>query len=111
MHGIFKVGFPFYLATLLFNFSFPSTILAQPSQFQEEEKKENFAIYSNNPVVAVSEGQPVYLDDLKNAQIHEMMMRLHQMQRALLKQKVMKRLTETHPELKSQDDPQITQKI
>jgi len=110
MHGIFKVGFPFYLATLLFNFSFSSTILAQPLQFQEEEKKENFATYSNNPVVAVSEGQPVYLDDLKNAQIHEMMVRLHQMQRALLKQKVMKRLTETHPELKSQDDPQITQK-
>ena len=53
---------------------------------------------------------PILLDDLKNAQIHEMMMRLYQMQRALLKQKVMKYLSETHPELKPQDDPQITQR-
>jgi protein-disulfide isomerase len=107
MHGISKVGFSFFLATLLLNFSFSNAILAQP---QEEEKKENFVSYSNNPVVALAEGQPVFLDDLKNAQIHEMMMRLYQMQRALLKQKVMKSLTETHPELKSRDDPQITQK-
>lgn len=107
MHGILKAGFPLFLATFLFNFSFSGTILAQP---QEEEKKENFIRYSNNPVVALAEGQPILLDDLKNAQIHEMMMRLYQMQRALLKQKVMKSLIETHPELESHDDPQITQK-
>ena len=107
MHFIFKVGFPYFLVTLLLNFSFSNTILAQP---QEEEKKENFISYSNNPVVALAEGQPILLDDLKNAQIHEMMMRLYQMQRALLKQKVMKSLAATHPELASHDDSQITQK-
>ena len=107
MHGISKVGCSFFLATLLLNFPFSNAILAQP---QEQEKKENSISYSNNPVVALAEGQPILLDDLKNAQIHEMMMRLYQMQRALLKQKVMKSLIEIHPELKSQDDPQITQR-
>ena len=107
MHGIFKVGFPFFLATLFLNFSFPNAVLAQP---QQEEKKENFITYSKNPVVALSEGRPVFLDDLKNAQIHEMMMRLYEMQRSLLKLKVMNSLVETHPELKSHDDPQVTPK-
>ena len=106
MRGMSKVSITFFLATLLLNFSFSNAILAQP---QDEEKKENFTTYSNNPVVALAEGRPVFLDDLKNAQIHEMMMRLYEMQRSLLKQKIMKHLTETHPELKSQDDPQITQ--
>jgi len=107
MRGIFKAGFSFVLTTLLLIPSFSSTILAQPL---EDEKKENSINYSNNPVVAVTEGQPILLDDLKNAQIHELMMRLYQMQRSLLKQKVIKSLVETHPELKSDDNPQITQK-
>jgi protein-disulfide isomerase len=107
MHGIFKIGFSLFLALLLLNVFFIGAIQAQS---QEEETKENFITYSNNPVVALSEGQPIFLDDLKNAQIHEMMMRLYQIQRGLLKQKVMKSLTETHPELKSHDNPQITQK-
>jgi len=92
MHVISKTGFSLVLTTLLLNFSFSNTILAQP---QEEEKKENFTSYSNNPVVALAEGQPILLDDLKNARIHEMMTRLYQMQRELLKQKVMKSLTDT----------------
>jgi hypothetical protein len=107
MRGIFKAGFCFVLTTLLLILSFSSTILAQPL---EDEKKENSINYSNNPVVAVTEGQPILLDDLKNAQIHELMMRLYQMQKSLLKQKVIKSLVETHPELKSDDNPQITQK-
>ncbi len=107
MHGIFKVCISFFLATVLLNFSFSTTILAQ--QPPEAEKTEPF-VYSNNPVVALSEGQPILLDDLRNAQIHEMRMRLYQMQRGLLRQKVMKSLTEKHPELESHDDPQITQK-
>lgn len=107
MHGIIKVCFSFFLATVLLNFPLSTTILAQA---QEAEKTENFTSYTNNPVVALAEGEPILLDDLRNAQIHEMRMRLYHMQRAMLKQKVMKNLTETHPELKSNDDPQITQK-
>ena len=107
MHGISKAGFSFVLTALLLIPSFSNTILAQPL---EEEKKENFTPYSNNPVVALAEGQPILLDDLNNAQIHEMMTRLYQMQRVLLKQKVIKSLVQTHPELKSDDNPQITQK-
>lgn len=108
MHGIFKLSVSFLLATLILNFSSSNTVLAQTPQ--EVEKKENFISYSNNPVVAIAEGQPILLDDLKNAQIHEMMVRLYQMQRALLKQKVLKTLIESHPELKSHDDPKVTQK-
>jgi len=107
MQGIFKAGFASVLTTLLFTFSFSNAIQAQPL---EEEKKEDVVNYSNNPVVALAEGQPILLDDLKNAQIHELTMRLYEMQKALLKQKVMKSLIESHPELKSDDDPQITQK-
>jgi len=107
MHGISKFRFTLFLTALLISLSFSNTILAQP---QEEEKKETSNTYSNNPVVALSEGQPILLDDLRNAQIHEMMVRVYQMQRTLLMQKVMKSLVETHPELESQDDPQITQK-
>ena len=66
MHGIFKLGFPFFLATLLLSFTQSKPILAQP---QEENKVESFITYSNNPVVAIAEGHPILLDDLKNAQI------------------------------------------
>ncbi len=107
MHGIFKAGLSSVLTTFFFTLCFSSTIQAQPL---EEEKKEDVVHYSNNPVVALAEGQPIQLDDLKNAQIHELTMRLYEMQRALLKQKVVKSLIESHPELKSDDDPQITQK-
>lgn len=107
MHGISKAGFSFVWTTFLLILSFSSTTLAQPLG---GERKEDFFRYSNNPVVALAEGQPILLDDLKNAQIHEMMTRLYQMQRALLKQKVMQSLVETHPELKPDDNPQITQK-
>ena len=107
MHGILKASFSFILTALLLTLFFSNTILAQPLG---EEKKEDVINYSNNPVVALAEGQSIQLDDLKNAQIHELSMRLYQMQKALLKQKVMKSLIETHPELKSDDDPQITQK-
>ena len=106
MRGFSKVSSSFFLAILFLSFFFSSAALAQ---FPDKEK-ENIVRYSNNPVVALAEGQPIVLDDLKNAQIHEMMMRLYQMQKALLKQKVMKLLTESHPELKFQDNPQVTQK-
>jgi protein-disulfide isomerase len=107
MHGISKIYFSLFLTTLLLSLSFSNTILAQPLA---EDIKENPVRYSNNPVVALAEGQPILLDDLRNAQIHEMKVRLYQMQRTLLMQKVMKSLIETHPDLESQDNPQITQK-
>lgn len=107
MQGISKTGFSLVATALLLAIFIPNTLLAQP---HEEDKKEAIVSYSNNPVVALAEGKPILLDDLKNAQIHEMMMRLYQMQRSLLKQKVMKSLMASHPELKSNDDPEITEK-
>ncbi|MBT5794798.1 MAG: hypothetical protein HOI10_08030, partial [Deltaproteobacteria bacterium] len=36
--------------------------------------------YSNNPVAAEVDGEPIYLDDLKHVRIQEALMQLHQMQ-------------------------------
>jgi protein-disulfide isomerase len=109
MHRFFKVGFSLSLVTLLLSLSFSGTILAQ-NQENAEGKNENSITYSNNPIVATVDGNPITLDDLKNAQIHEMMVRLYQMQSALLKQKVVQLLSESHPELRSEDLSQITTK-
>lgn len=107
MRGILKAGCSSFWVCLLLSFSFSSTLLAQEKN--PEIKNEGTPIpYSNNPVVARMKGQPIHLDDLKNARIHDLMTRLHQMQSALLKQKVIKLLSETHPELKSEDISQIT---
>ena len=55
--------------------------------------------FSNNPQVAVVEGNPIMLDDLKNAQIQNMMVQLHLMQSILLKQKVVDMVKVEHPEI------------
>ncbi len=55
--------------------------------------------YNNNPVLAVVDGQPIILDDLKNAQIHDAMVQLYQMQSHELKERVIIKLAENHPEL------------
>ena len=100
MHGISKTGGSFVLAVLLLSSLFSNTLLAQ-------EKNGRLSTYSNNPVVAEAEGQAIRLDDLKNAQIHELMVRLYQMQSAQLKQKVVNSLSQSHPELKSQNVQRI----
>ena len=86
------------LAVLLLNSLFSNTLLAQGKNGGPEkvaEKNGLLGTFSNNPVVAVADGQPIYLDDLKNAQIHELMVRLYQMQNAQLKQKVVNSITNT----------------
>jgi len=55
--------------------------------------------YNNNPVLAVVDGQPIILDVLKNAQIHDAMVQLYQMQSHELKERVIIKLAENHPEL------------
>ncbi|TDJ62498.1 MAG: hypothetical protein E2O42_00600 [Nitrospina sp.] len=105
MHSISKAGGSFVLAVLLLNSLFSNTLLAQDKNGKPEKVEEKNGLlgtFSNNPVVAVADGQLIHLDDLKNAQIHELMVRLYQMQSAQLKQKVVNSLSQAHPELKSQ---------
>jgi len=71
------------------------------------ETMEPLPTYSNNPIVASIDGKSIWLDDLKSAQIQEMMVRLHGMQEFLLRQKVMKLLAERHPELRPKPIPEI----
>ena len=55
--------------------------------------------YSNNPIVAEVDGEPIYLDDLKHARIQEALVRLHQMQTSALKERLLKKLAKRHPEI------------
>ncbi len=64
-----------------------------------QDVAENLPVYSNNPVVAIVEGQSIHLNDLRDAQIHELMMQVFQLQRRKLVEKSMKILEEKHPEL------------
>ncbi len=82
MHSISKAGGSFVLAVLLLNPLFSNTLLSQVKNGKSgkvEEKNGLLGTFSNNPVVAVADGQTIHLDDLKNAQIHELMVRLYQM--------------------------------
>lgn len=113
MHCISKSGGSIVLAVLLLNALFSSPLLAQDKNGGPGKLKEKNGLlgtFTNNPVVAEADGQPIHLDDLKNAQIHELMVRLYRMQSAQLKQKVVNFLSQSHPELKSQTARQIQSK-
>ena len=56
--------------------------------------------HTNNPILAVVDGESLTLEDLKNSQIHDVMVQLHQMQTQALKEAVLVKLTKNHPELK-----------
>ena len=45
--------------------------------------------YSNNPIAAEVDGEPIYLDDLKHARIQEALVKLHQMQTRSLKERLL----------------------
>jgi len=56
--------------------------------------------HTNNPILAVVDGESLTLEDLKNSQIHDAMVQLYQMQTQVLKETVLVKLTKNHPELK-----------
>ena len=60
--------------------------------------------HTNNPVLAVVDGEPITLEDLKNSQIHEAMVQLYQVQGQALKERVIAELAKNHPELKLEDE-------
>jgi protein-disulfide isomerase len=65
--------------------------------------------YSNNPVVAEVDDEPIYLDDLKHVRIQETLMQLHQMQTRILKEKILEKLAKKHPELSVQSTPAVSE--
>ncbi len=66
-------------------------------------------VYVNNPVMAIVDGEPIRLDDLKDAGIQEALVQLYEMQERVLKQKVMQKLIKNHPELQKDKIPDVTQ--
>lgn len=82
-------------------------MVARPSMVSADEEPPGFPVYSNNPVVATVEGQAVRLNDLRDAQIHELMVQVFQLQRRKLVEKTMKILGEKHPELKLSGTPKV----
>ena len=93
-------GFPIFLALLLNLILFAGSAWSDPKGYQP---------YNNNPLVAIVEGEPILLEDLKNAQIHDAMINLHTMQERLLKEKLLSRLAKKHPELGKATVPEVTQ--
>ena len=66
-------------------------------------------VFSNNPIAADVDGEPIYLDDLKHVRIQEVLMQLHEMQTRSLKEKILDKLAEKHPELKAEQAPKVTE--
>jgi len=66
--------------------------------------------YTNNPVVAVVDGEPIMMDDLKNAQIHDAMDQLHEMQSRALKERILQQIAKKHPELMNDALPEVSDK-
>ena len=102
--SVFVIGFH---SMRLFLFQFPKIFVASvlisllgmlPSQVHAESNE--LRPYTNNPILAVVDGEPLVLDDLKNSQIHESMVQLYQMQSQVLKERIVIRLAKNHPELK-----------
>jgi protein-disulfide isomerase len=75
-------------------------LVIQPNNSSGDENQ-NLPTYSNNPIVAIVDGEAIKVDDLKNAGLQEMMVGLHQRQEAILKQQIIDRVLKNHPELAS----------
>ena len=65
-------------------------------------------VYSNNPIAAEVDGEPIFLDELKHVRIQEALEHLHEMQTRALKEKILDRLARKHPDLISIKVPKIT---
>ena len=57
------------------------------------------SFYSNNPIVAEVDGDPIHLDELKHIRIQEALVQLYQMKNRALKERVLEKLAKKHPEL------------
>ena len=90
--------FPFQLARFLGVSILISLLGISPSQAADESNE--LRPYANNTILAIVDGEPIILDDIKNAQIHDTMVQLYQMQSQVLKESVLQELVNSHPEYK-----------
>ena len=60
--------------------------------------------------MAKVDGEYLMMNDLKNAQMHDAMYRLHEMQSSALKEKVLQQLGKKHPEFLKDEVPEVTEK-
>lgn len=96
-----RQGFLTLILSLAFIAAFPASLFGDSSPVQ---------IYTNNPVVATVDGEHLMMDDLKNAQIHDAMSQLHDMQSRLLKEKILRKLAKKHSGFLDDDVPDVTAK-
>jgi protein-disulfide isomerase len=66
-------------------------------------------IYSNNPIAAEVDGEPIYLDELKHVRIQEALSQVYEMQTRALKEKILDKLMVKHPDLLADKAPKVTE--
>lgn len=100
---VFRQGSAFFILMMVTIF-----FAGGPGHATENDLGETNPVYSNNPVVAVVEGKTIHLNDLRDAQIHELMVQVFQLQKRKLVEKTMKVLGEKYPDLKLSGTPKVT---
>ncbi|HIB43849.1 MAG TPA: hypothetical protein EYO37_07785, partial [Nitrospina sp.] len=103
---IIRFYFMYFSSLQLFKVLKVSTIICLlellPSYTYAETKE--LHPHSSNPTLAIVDGEPLTLEDLKNSQIHDAMVQLYQIQSQALKEAVLAKLTKNHPELKLENE-------
>jgi len=72
------------------------------------ESNSKATTYDNNPIIAELDGQPIFLDDLKNAKIQDNLVQLYRMQKDVLKRQVLSSLLQNHPEIADIEPPKLS---
>jgi protein-disulfide isomerase len=95
------------IITLVFFWAFSFTFFLNGS-FAIAESNPKATTYDNNPIIAELDGQPIFLDDLKNAKIQDNLIQLYRMQKDVLKRQVLSSLLQNHPEISDIEPPKLS---
>lgn len=79
-----------------------------PEQSMPPEKVAEAPIFSNNPVLALVEGEAITLNDVMNKPLHDQLTELHNTLQASLLQHVLKKLAQTQPDFQPNFQVAIT---
>ena len=97
------------IVTLVFFWTFSLTLFFSGS-LAIAESDSKATTYDNNPIIAELDGQPIFLDDLKNAKIQDTLVQLYRMQKDVLKRQVLSSLLQNHPEIADIEPPKLSLK-
>jgi protein-disulfide isomerase len=95
------------IVTLVFFLTFSFTLFFSGS-LATAESNSKATTYDNNPIIAKLDGQPIFLDDLKNAKIQDNLVQLYRMQKDVLKRQVLSSLLQNHPEISDIEPPKLS---